>query len=71
MQKKVKNRIKYKVGDVILLRRSAYTNELGSAISKLLDKPVIMVDEFLDFRSISKQEAIRALKYIINVKTTG
>lgn len=66
--KKQKNKIKYYTGDVILLRQSAFTREMGAEIGRKLRKPVIMVDEFLDFRSITKEQAVYALKMILNAK---
>lgn len=66
--KKQKNKIKYTTGDIILLRNSAFTREQGAEIANKLKKPVIMVREFLDIQSLTKEDAIRALKYIINGK---
>lgn len=60
--KKDKKKIKYRTGDVILLKEHAFTKQQAFEIAKRLRKPVIMLRDFSDLSSISRAELTRLLK---------
>ena len=53
---KPKKKIKYRVGDIVLLKIDSFTHEQAAEIAQSLKKPVILLPDISDFSSISKHD---------------
>jgi len=59
---KTKNKVKYKTGDIVILKRSSFTDENAKQMARMLKKPVIITEDVNDLSSISKKDLERVIK---------